>query len=488
MKQSVSILRAGPRAAAAAATVLAASTAWIAWSPATLAQTEPGAIADLVERVSPAVVTVLSTQEARSDARGMMPFPFPEDSPFGEFFRRFGPELLPMPPEDREMPRRSGVGSGFVIESDGYIVTNNHVVEGADTVTVRLADEREFGAEVLGTDPQTDLALLKIDTDGLAELDFGDSDALRVGDDVIAVGNPFGLGGTVTRGIVSALGRDINAGPYVDFIQTDASINRGNSGGPLLNLEGEVIGVNSAIYSPTGTWVGVGFAIPSSTAEQIVADLREDGAVERGWLGVAIQPVTDEIAAALGLEEATGALVSDVAPDSPASDTLETGDLILTFNGQEVTASRDLPRIVAETPPGTEAEIEILRGNTRETVSVELGRLDFEQVAAANGSEERGPGALSDRLGATTAPLTAEVRQRLGVESDAEGLVITSLDGEGAAAEAGLTVGDVILRVGNQPVRSNADLEQALESVEGDAALFQIERGGSRLFVGVRIG
>lgn len=487
MNQSaLSILRRSPRSTVAA-TLLAASTAWIAWSPATLAQTEPGAIADLVERVSPAVVTVLSTQEARSGVRGMMPFPFPEDSPFGEFFRRFGPELMPMPPQGREMPRRSGVGSGFVIESDGYIVTNNHVVEGADTVTVRLADEREFEAEVLGTDPQTDLALLKIDAEGLAELEFGDSDALRVGDDVIAVGNPFGLGGTVTRGIISALGRDINAGPYVDFIQTDASINRGNSGGPLLNLEGEVIGVNSAIYSPTGNWVGVGFAIPSNTAAWVIEDLREDGTVERGWLGVAIQPVTEEIAEALGLDTTAGALVADVAADSPASGMLETGDIILRFNGREVAASRDLPRIVAETPPGTEAEIEILRGNARETVTVELGRLDSEQVAMTGRSESRGQGALSDRLGATTSPLTPEVRERLGIDSEAEGLVITSLDGTGPAAEAGLAVGDVILRVGSQPVRTNEELEAALEA-QGDAALFQIERDGSRLFVGVRLG
>ena len=319
------------------ATAIAAATgAWLAWSPVAGADTtEPGTVADLVERTSPAVVTILSTQEAPDEIAGMPEgSPFGSGSPFEEFLRRFGmPEAMPSP---QPGPRGIGVGSGFVIEDDGYIVTNNHVVDNAETVKVRLADEREFDAEVIGTDPQTDLALIKIDATGLPELTLGDSDALRVGEDVIAVGNPFGLGGTVTRGIVSAMARDINAGPYVDFIQTDAAINRGNSGGPLLNLEGEVIGVNSAIYSPNGGSVGVGFAVPSNTVETVIAQLRDGGSVERGWLGVTIQQVSPEIAAAIGLDDPHGALVADVVADGPSAGKLETGDVILSFDGKRV--------------------------------------------------------------------------------------------------------------------------------------------------------
>lgn len=264
-----------------------------------LAETAPGAVADLVEKASPAVVTILATPSEQAEDTAQAQDPFGPGSPFEEFFRQFGmPQgrMMPMPgPREHEEPRSGGVslGSGFVMESDGYIITNNHVVDNAQKVTVRLTDNREFPAKVIGTDAQSDLALLKIDAGAdLPTLPLGDSDKTRVGDDVIAVGNPFGLGGTVTRGIVSALGRDINAGPYVDFIQTDAAINRGNSGGPLLNLEGEVIGVNSAIFSPNGGSVGVGFAIPADTVETVVAQLRDHGAVERGWLGVSIQEVT----------------------------------------------------------------------------------------------------------------------------------------------------------------------------------------------------
>ena len=354
------------------ATAIAAATgAWLAWTPVAGADTtEPGAIADLVERTSPAVVTILSTQEAPEVAGMPEGSPFGPGSPFEEFFRRFGmPEGMPAPqPQPDQGPRGIGVGSGFVIEDDGYIVTNNHVVADAAEVKVRLADEREFDAEVIGTDPQTDLALIKIDATGLPELTLGDSDAIRVGEDVIAVGNPFGLGGTVTRGIVSALARDINAGPYVDFIQTDAAINRGNSGGPLLNLEGEVIGVNSAIYSPNGGSVGVGFAVPSNTVETVIAQLRDDGSVERGWLGVTIQQVSPEIAAAIGLDDPHGALVADVVPDGPSAGKLETGDVILSFDGKRVELSRDLPMLVAAVAPDADVKVEVLRQGEPETV------------------------------------------------------------------------------------------------------------------------
>jgi serine protease Do len=473
----------------ATATAIAAATgAWLAWSPVAGADTtEPGAIADLVARTSPAVVTVLSTQEPEASAGMPEGFPFGPDSPFEEFFRRFGmPEGMPAP-QPQPGPRGIGVGSGFVIEDDGYIVTNNHVVDDAESVKVRLADEREFDAEIVGTDPQTDLALIKIEATGLPELPLGDSDAVRVGEDVIAVGNPFGLGGTVTRGIVSAIARDINAGPYVDFIQTDAAINRGNSGGPLLNLEGEVIGVNSAIYSPNGGSVGVGFAVPSNTVKSVVAELRDDGSVERGWLGVTIQQVSPEIAAAIGLDDPHGALVADVSEDGPSAGKLETGDVILSFDGKRVESSRELPKLVSAADPDAEVAIEVLRRGERETVTLTLGRFDDERTAALEPGD-RDEGRASEKLGATLAPITPAARAQLGLDESTDGVVITSLDSDGLAADAGLTVGDVILAVGRtEHVETPRDVEAALDAAKSDAVLLQIERQGARIFVGVRL-
>ena len=392
-----------------------------------------------------------------------------------------------MPSPQPQAPRGIGVGSGFVIEDDGYIVTNNHVVDNAETVKVRLADEREFDAEVIGTDPQTDLALIKIDTTGLPELTLGDSDALRVGEDVIAVGNPFGLGGTVTRGIVSAMARDINAGPYVDFIQTDAAINRGNSGGPLLNLEGEVIGVNSAIYSPNGGSVGVGFAVPSNTVETVIAQLRDGGSVERGWLGVTIQQVSPEIAAAIGLDDPHGALVADVVADGPSAGKLETGDVILSFDGKRVESSRELPRLVAAAAPDGDVKVEVLRQGEPETVTMPLGRFDDERQAALETGSQPDEGKASEKLGATLATVTPAAREQLGLGEDATGVVITSLDGDGLAADAGLAVGDVILQVGTEAVTTPHDVDAAIDAAKNDAVLLQIERQGARIFVGVRL-
>jgi serine protease Do len=389
-------------------------------------------------------------------------------------------------PQQPEHPHGVGLGSGFIIDDDGYIVTNNHVVDNASAVKVRLSDEREFDAEVIGTDPQTDLALIKIDDVNLPQLPLGDSDVLRVGDDVIAVGNPFGLGGTVTRGIVSAMARDINAGPYVDFIQTDAAINRGNSGGPLLNIEGEVIGVNSAIYSPNGGSVGVGFAIPSNTVKAVVAQLKSSGAVERGWLGVTIQTVTPDIAAAIGLDDPHGALVAEVMPDGPSAGKLETGDVILNFDGKRVESSRDLPKLVAATAPDADIKIDLIRQGDEQTIDFTLGRLDNDRVAALETGDAE-DGTASERLGATLAPITPAARDQLGLEEDVEGVVITSLDGTGLAADAGLEVGDVILQVGGTAVRSTADVDHALKATKKDAVLMQIERSGARIFVGVRL-
>ncbi len=477
------------------ATALAVlGSTWLAWAPmASAAGTEAGSVADLVAQTSPAVVTVLVTKQEDQQMAGMPEgmSPFPPGSPFDEFFRQFGmpnmPNGGPSQPEPHRGPDGMALGSGFIIDHDGYIVTNNHVVEESESVKVRLSDDREFTAKVLGTDPQTDLALIKIEAHDLPELPLGDSEKVRVGDDVIAVGNPFGLGGTVTRGIVSAMARDINAGPYVDFIQTDAAINRGNSGGPLLNLEGEVIGVNSAIYSPNGGSVGVGFAIPSDTVKEVVADLREEGSVERGWLGVSIQNVTPEIATAIGLDDPHGALVADVVEDGPAAGHLRTGDVILSFDGKRVESSRELPKLVAATTPDADVKVEVLRQGEEQTLTFRLGKLDQDRMASAEPGAEQKSGTASEELGATLAAVTPAAREQLGLPEDEDGVVITSLDGAGKAAQAGLAVGDVILQVGDKAVRTPSDVDHALSKAKTHAVLFQIAREGARIFVGVSL-
>jgi len=457
----------------------------IIWSPAASAANDPS-VADLVERVSPAVVTVFTTGEAKQVRMQGPRFAFPEGSPFEEFFKQFGfPDTFPGP--GRIEPEHA-LGSGFILDSDGYIITNNHVVDNAAEVKVRLDDEREFDAKVVGADPQSDVALLKIAASGaLPHVTLGDSDKIRVGDDVIAVGNPFGLGGTVTRGIVSAMGRDINAGPYVDFIQTDAAINRGNSGGPLFDMSGAVIGVNSAIYSPNGGSVGVGFAIPANIVRNVVDQLKDSGSVSRGWLGVAIQNVTSEIAAALGLDEAKGALVAQVMDDGPSHNVLWTGDVILSFDGKKVGDSRDLPRFVGATKAGTRVAVEIMRNGEERTEHVKIGKLPVSEQAANDNTPQREDSAASERLGATVAPLLPDARRNLGLDDSVEGAVVTSLKSDGAASQAGLEVGDVVVRVGDKPVASPADLESALEATQQKSALLLVNRHGHQMFVGVKL-
>lgn len=473
---------------AAALMVAAGGAGLLAWSPAS-AHGPAGGVADLVERVAPSVVTIMAAHAAPERAAAG------QGSPFEEFFRRFGgaPEGFGGAPAPRGpfggpfgAPERQGggvaVGSGFVLDADGYVVTNNHVVDDAEKVTVRLPDAREFEATVLGVDPQSDLALLKIDAEGLPHVSLGDSDAVRVGEDVVAVGNPFGLGGTVTRGIVSAVSRDIDSGPYVDFIQTDAAINRGNSGGPLFDMDGEVIGVNSAIFSPNGGSVGVGFAIPSNDVAMVVGQIRDHGSVERGWLGVSIQQVTPDLAAALGLDGARGALVADVQDGSPADGALRVGDVILSYDASPVDESRDLPRLVGATPAGENATLTVLRDGAEKTVAVAVGRLDAARLAAA---ETPGGGAQSSALDATVAALTPQTRRELGLAEDVEGVVVTSLKSGGHAMEAGLRVGDVVTRIGGRPVTRPGDVEAGVKDAANGALLVQIIRDGAPLFVGV---
>ncbi|SEM54551.1 serine protease Do [Loktanella fryxellensis] len=360
------------RRAATALTLAAALTGTTALTlaPTTALAVPAGGYGDLVETLAPAVVFIEVTGAAR-DAESLadaLPPGFPRE----ELERRFGP----MFPEGGDAPVMQGLGSGFVISADGYIVTNNHVVADADTVTVKMADETEYEAEVIGTDPLTDIALIKIDAEALPTVPWGDSTTVRAGDEALAIGNPFGLGGTVTSGIVSAVSRDINAGPYDDFIQTDAAINRGNSGGPLFNAAGEVIGVNTMIFSPGGGSVGIGFSVPSNLVQDVVADLRDDGSIARGWLGVQIRPMTDEIAAVLGYDEPKGAVVEAVSDGSPAEDAgLQPGDIILTFAGTDIADIGDLTRAVADVDPGTASDALIWRAGEEVTVDVTIGNL-----------------------------------------------------------------------------------------------------------------
>jgi len=445
--------------------------------------------ADLVEQVTPAVVSVHVKRggtELSSDERSPFNFdqfdnPFPEDSPFHDFFEQFRNQ--PNSPRFRAPRQRQQVaqGSGFVISEDGYIVTNNHVVDHGQEIQVSFIDGREYTAEIIGTDPKTDLALLKIDTDDkLAYVRFAEEPA-RVGDWVIAVGNPFGLGGSVTTGIVSARGRDIGAGPYDDFIQLDAPINRGNSGGPAFNLRGEVIGVNTAIFSPSGGNVGIGFAIPAATVKEVVEDLMDDGAVTRGWLGVQIQSVTEDIAEGLGLEAEQGAIVAEVMDDSPAAAAgLQVGDTVLRLDGEDVKDSRDLARKVARLRPGQNAEFEILRDGERQTVTVEIGLMpgDTQQVA-----KRQRPGdqrTSLDALGLTVAP----------ADGEGQGVVITRVKPDSPAAEKGLQPGDQIVEVAGKAVTVPGDVESGVEAARENgrkSVLMLVRSGDNRRFVALPV-
>lgn len=447
--------------------------------------------ADLVEQVSPAVVYISTTRKTvQMSGNEGFPFnhPFPPGSPFEEFFKRFG-ERMPQSPQ-RQRPM-TALGSGFVVSADGYVVTNNHVVENADEVNVTFADNREFDAEVVGTDPQTDLALLKLEADEpLPYVSWGNSDPLRPGDVVIAVGNPFGLGGSVTAGIVSARGRNIHAGPYDDFIQTDAAINRGNSGGPMFNTQGEVVGVNTAIYSPSGGNVGIGFAIPANMAKSVVEQLKSTGNVERGWLGVKIQKVTDDIADAVGMDRAAGALITEVIDDGPASEAgFQQGDVIVSFNDQRVGEMHDLPRLVAGTTAGSTVDVDVWRDGGTKTLKVDIGRLDPEQVASLrdDGGDGNGPAHDSNKLGAQLSRLDAEMRERLDLDETVGGVVITALEPDGLAARQGLRVGDVIRRVGSKTVDKPADVESALNEADKQSVLLLVNRRGNEMFIGLKL-
>ncbi|MDF2096103.1 DegQ family serine endoprotease [Aquibaculum arenosum] len=444
----------------------------------------PDSFADLAEELLPTVVNI-STSQVVEGGGGPESF---EDL-FREFFERRGGESLPSLPQRRQ----ASLGSGFIIDPDGYIVTNHHVVDGADEITVRLADNRPLAAEVIGTDDKTDLALLKVEADEpLPYARWGDSDKARVGDWVLAIGNPFGLGGTVTAGIISARQRDINAGPYDDFIQTDASINRGNSGGPTFDLDGAVIGVNTAIFSPSGGSIGIGFAIPSTMARSIIASLREYGEVRRGWLGVHLQSVTDELAEGMRLPDTEGALVASVVAGGPADEAgIEQGDVILRFNGRPVTEMRRLPRMVAETPVGESVEVVIWRRGEEVSLFVDLGLLDEEVVAALPQPREEPASEESiEDLGLTLSPITEELQERFLLEPDAAGVVVIDVAPMSPAAERGLRPGDVIAEMDQEPVTTPEEVRDHLVQAreEGYRVItLLIRRNGEYQWVALRI-
>ncbi len=444
----------------------------------------PESFADLAEKLSPAVVNISTTMVVNGNNRPQMP-QFPEGSPFEDFFKEF---------QDRGEPSRraQSLGSGFIIDAAGIVVTNNHVIENADEISVILANDESFKAKVIGRDAKTDIAVLQIDPGDskLTAVSFGNSDGLRVGDWVMAIGNPFGLGGTVTAGIVSARGRDIGSGPYDDFIQTDASINRGNSGGPLFNLDGEVIGINTAIFSQTGGSVGIGFAISANLATQVVGQLQDYGRTRRGWLGVFIQEVTEDIADSLGLDSAKGALIASVTEAGPADEAgLQAGDVIIRFDGKDVVKSRDLPRIVAETPVETTVDVEVVRGAERKTLSVTLGELEQAEngvLLPRSQSREKTNDTRIENIGLSVAPLTEELAEKFDLDTGATGIVVVDVKDGSPAADKGVQPGDIIRRLNQSAITSVDKLIEGIASAKKEGrkgVLMLIESDGQTRFV-----
>jgi serine protease Do len=448
---------------------------------------QPSGFADVVERVKPSVISVkVTTKDKTTDASNKGDADDP-GSPMERFFRQFGG-----PNGEFQNPGRDGrhgtmgQGSGFFISSDGYAVTNNHVVEGADKVEVTTDAGKTYTAKVVGTDPRTDLALIKVE--GGSDFSFAKLSAgkARIGDWVLAVGNPFGLGGTVTAGIVSASGRDIGSGPYDDFIQIDAPVNKGNSGGPAFNMQGEVVGVNTAIYSPSGGSVGIAFAIPAMTVKNVIAQLKDNGSVSRGWIGVQIQPVTQDIADGMGLKQAQGALVADPQKDGPAAKAgIEAGDVITAANGQSVKDARELARIIGGFAPGSTVKLDVLHKGKNKIVSLTLGQLpNAEHSKADIGSDGKGPthGADVPHLGLTLAPAGK------ADSASKEGVVITKVEPKSAAADRGLKKGDVILEVAGKNVTKPGDVGDALEAARTDkksSVLMRLRSGDASRYVAV---
>ena len=465
----------------------------------------PSSFADLAEKLLPSVVNVSSTQKIEEDEEedlGMPEMPqFPPGSPFEDFFEEFmdrrgnggnGRGLGPALPA-------ASLGSGFIIDAEnGYIITNNHVIRDADEVRVTLHDDSTIQAKIIGRDEKIDLAVLKVDTKKtLHAVNFGNSDVMRVGDWIVAIGNPFGLGGTVTSGIVSARQRDINSGPYDDFIQTDASINRGNSGGPMFNLNGDVIGINTAIFSPTGGSVGIGFAIPSNLAKPVIDQLIEFGHTRRGWLGVRIQTVTDEIAESLGMDKARGALIASITAGGPAENTkLKAGDVIVEFDGKPVDEMRALPRIVAETPIGKAVGLKYWRDGKERKAKVSIGELEKAEedglLTSANDDEpeKKTKGIKIEKVGMSVSILNKDDRKIFNVPDDVNGALITKVDPRSEAAEKGLGAGDVIVEINQKSVETPKGVIAMIKKAEKSkrpSVLLLVNREGDVRFVALKL-
>jgi len=438
---------------------------------------------DLVEQAAPGVVNISSTRMLPGRSHSFEGFGGQE---IPEIFRHFFGDRFPAPP-GRGGPGRSqerqSLGSGFIVSDDGYILTNAHVVEGADEIVVRLNDRRELEAELIGSDTQTDVALLKVEATGLPTLEMGDSDTLRVGEWVAAIGSPFGFDHSVTAGIISAINRTLPRDAYVPFIQTDVAINPGNSGGPLFNLDGEVIGINSQIFTRSGGFMGLSFAIPINVAMDVANQLRDDGRVRRGWLGVMIQPVSRDLAESFGMENPSGALIADLDPEGPAAEAgLQAGDVVLEVNGEEVEQSRNLPRLIGRVAPGSSAELTIMRDGEQRDVEVTIGDWpDADEPTQARSGETD----AQARLGIAMAELEDGQRQRLGIDN---GVLVRDVEPGGAAAEAGVRPGDVIVSIDHHAVKSADQLREVVESLPTDRAVpLRLYRDGRSLFVAVRL-
>jgi serine protease Do len=483
-----------------AARIFIACAFVVALAPWAAAKPAPDSFADLAEKLLPAVVNISTTQTIKP-GQGHSTGPdmpsFPPGSPFEEFFKNFfdhqgqGDGSTP-----ESMPRRTtSLGSGFIIDPSGLVVTNNHVIDGADEITVTLQDNTNFKAKLIGRDTKIDVALLKIDSPKpLPAVKFGNSDETRIGDWVLAIGNPFGLGGTVTAGILSARSREIDAGPYDDFLQTDAAINRGNSGGPMFNMNGEVIGINTAIYSPSGGSIGIGFALPSNEAAPVIEQIRQYGHARRGWLGVNIQSVNDDIAESLGLDKPRGALIASVKEGGPAQVAgIQPGDVVLDFDGKEVTDMRHLPRLVAEAPIDKVVKVTLWRKRKEVAVDVKVGELkEDEQQASLSTKDEPQPpppGSVTV-LGLSLANLTPDLRERYNLADDAAGVVVTSVDAKSQAAKKGVKAGDMIVEVAQEDVKTPAQINDLVDEAKKagrKSVLLLVDRAGDLRFVALKL-
>jgi serine protease Do len=489
-------------AAVTFAAFLIAVPATVATGPAQ-ARPAPDSFADLAAKLLPSVVNISTTQTLKTascDEAGPELPQFPPGSPFEEFFHDFLQHGLPKGDHPDIAPRKAtSLGSGFIIDPAGYIVTNNHVIADADEITVILHNNTNLKATVVGRDTKTDIALLRVKADKpLTAAVWGDSDAARVGDWVLAIGNPFGLGGSVTAGILSARQRDINSGPYDDFLQTDAPINRGNSGGPMFNMDGQVIGINTAIYSPSGGSIGIGFAIPSALAKDVVTELKseKDHTVHRGWLGVRIQAVTDEIAESLGLDKARGALIASVSDKGPAQAAgIQPGDIVLSFDGKDVSDMRRLPRLVAETPVDKTVAVTLWRKRADTTVEVKVGRLEDSDQQQASTQEApkktaRHDAGLVKALGLTLSGITPELKDKFSLGDDTKGVVVVDVAKDSSAADKGVQPGDVIMEAAQQEVKSPGDVSGKIDEARKSgrkSILLLVERQGDLRFVALRI-